>query len=97
MNNLVDNVNSKIQAVWEANWQYVFVDTTDSTNTLMGHFCEPGVDESYYWRGGSVSANRSVISKRLFPKLLLIFWKGRDMGLRMVTSPFQGVAGFSID
>ena len=96
MNNLVDNVNSKIKAVCEANSQCVFVDPTDSINTLMGHFCEPGVDESYRWPGGGVSANRSVISKHLVAKLLLIFCKGRDMGLRMVTSPFQGVAGFRL-
>ena len=94
MNNLVDNVNSKIKAVCDANSQCVFVDPTDSINTLMGHFCEPGVDESYHWPGGGASANRSVTSKRLSSDFLLISWKGRDMGLRMVTSPVQGVAGF---
>ena len=70
MNSLVDNVNSKIKTVWGSISHCVFVDPTDSINTLMGHFCEPGVDESYHWPGGGVSANRSVTSRRLLLKLI---------------------------
>lgn len=72
MNSLVDNVNSKIKTVCDSISQCVFVDPTDSINTLMGHFCEPGVDESYHWPGDGVSANRSVTSRRLLLKPRLI-------------------------
>jgi hypothetical protein len=49
MNDLVDDVNSKIKAVCDANPQCIFIDAMASINRLEGHFCEPGVDESYDW------------------------------------------------
>jgi hypothetical protein len=58
MNSLTDNVNSKIKSVCEATDRCVFVDNTDSINRLKGHYCEPGVDETYHYIGGGVSKNR---------------------------------------
>ncbi len=60
MNDLVDNVNSKIKSVCSATPQCVYIDPNDGISTLAGHYCEPGVDESYHWPNGGVSANRSV-------------------------------------
>jgi hypothetical protein len=58
MNNLVDNVNSKIRAVCEATPQCVYIDNMANINAVQGHFCEPGVDERYHWIGGGVSKDR---------------------------------------
>lgn len=58
MNSLVDNVNAKIEAVCKATSQCVYVDPSSDINTLQGHMCEPGVDESYSWTSGGAGANR---------------------------------------
>ena len=58
MNGLVDNVNAKIQAVCGATSQCVYVAMEDDIQTLGGHFCEPGVDESYTWGSGGISKDR---------------------------------------
>lgn len=58
MNDLTDLVNSKIKSVCEDTPQCVFVDPSNDINSIEGHYCESGVDESYHWPGGGVSANR---------------------------------------
>lgn len=58
MNSLVDNVNAKIQAVCSETPQCVYVDPSPDINELQGHMCEPGVDETYHWISGGVSADR---------------------------------------
>ncbi|KAI9660700.1 MAG: hypothetical protein M1821_010052 [Bathelium mastoideum] len=58
MNSLVDNVNAKIKAVCDNVSQCVFVAMDGDIQTLGGHFCEPGVDESYRWGSGGVAKDR---------------------------------------
>ena len=63
MNDLVDDVNSKIQSVCSATSQCIYVDPNPDIEAVSGHYCEPGVDEAYHWPNGGVSANRSVKSE----------------------------------
>ena len=58
MNGLTDKVNAKIKSVCEATPQCVYVDPNGDIDAMGGHFCEPGVDESYKRPGGGVSADR---------------------------------------
>ncbi|KAI9826356.1 MAG: hypothetical protein M1832_000273 [Thelocarpon impressellum] len=47
LNGLVDLVNSKIKAVCGEDSQCVFVDVNDSLDKFAGHYCQPGVNESF--------------------------------------------------
>ena len=58
MNQLADLVNSKIKAVCDATPRCVFVDTNPYNDLITGHYCEPGVDETYSYIHGGVSKNR---------------------------------------
>jgi hypothetical protein len=58
MNDLVDNVNAKIQAVCKTNPRCVFIDAAARIDKLTGHYCEDGVDETYTWAHGGLGANR---------------------------------------
>ena len=58
MNALVDSVNAKIQSVCSTTAQCVYVDPQPDVDALQGHFCEPGVDETYRWFKGGASKDR---------------------------------------
>lgn len=58
MNDLTDKVNDKIKSACQATAQCVYVDPNGDIDTMTGHYCEPGVDESYHWPNGGVSADR---------------------------------------
>ncbi|KAF2433861.1 hypothetical protein EJ08DRAFT_694339 [Tothia fuscella] len=58
MNKIVDTLNTKAKAVCDSFDLCVFVDANDAIDRLQGHFCQPGVDESYSPLSGGVSQNR---------------------------------------
>ena len=57
MNKLVDDVNDMIKSACSAWDKCVFVDANSDVDTLMGHYCEAGVDESYHWSVGGSYGN----------------------------------------
>ena len=64
MNALVDLVNYKIKSVCEQHSDCIFVDSNPNIDLLGGHFCEPGVDETYDSRNGGKGRNRCATVPR---------------------------------
>ena len=58
MNDLTDKVNEKIKSACEATAQCVYVDPNPDIDTMNGHYCEPGVDETWDSSKGGVSQDR---------------------------------------